>query len=193
MKLSTMITRVHTSETIHVPQIFLDTYARNEADDQHYIAYCLYSDMDIIGINSIYNNGPGSEQINYGEIFHVMKLMNWSGYDWDSLPLERVYHGAGKKLDLPESGLDFQVMLAHSTSLKLHIDKRVESHLYPENDLGDYLETITPAYQWRSTKPKSIHDVCVPAAIKSNYLGLNWVTRVVPAQVSGQADLGYQR
>ncbi|MEA3479072.1 MAG: nucleoside hydrolase, partial [Bacteroidota bacterium] len=275
VKLSTMIIRVHTSETIHIPQIFLDTDARNEADDQHYIAYCLYSDLDIIGINSVHNGGPGSEQINYGEIFNVMKLMNWSGSDWDSLPLERVYHGAGKKLDLPESGqwydtepivteashailaaarganpdnpvwimpvgpctniasavlqarnenfdlkdrirvywlggrekqfnneynggndpwsvfvmgksgLDFQVMLAHPTSLKLHIDNRVESHLYPENDLGDYLETITPVYQWRSTEPKSIHDVCVPAAIKSNYLGLNWVTRVVPAQVSG--------
>ncbi len=40
VKQSTIIIRVHTPETVHVPQVFLDTDARNEADDQHYIAYC---------------------------------------------------------------------------------------------------------------------------------------------------------
>ncbi len=275
VKHSTIIIRVHTPETVNVPQVFLDTDARNEADDQHYIAYCLYSNLDVLGVNSIHNDEPGSEIINYGEIFYVMKMMNWSGTSWDSLPVDRVYHGAGRKLDIPESGnwydtepivteasdailaaarganpdnpvwimpvgpctniasavlqarnegfglkdrirvywlggleesyhneynggndpwsvyvtgksgLDFQVMLAHPTSLKLNIDKRVESHLYPDNDLGNYLKTIIPVFQWMSTLPKSIHDVCVPAAIISNHMGLDWVIKEEPAQVSG--------
>ena len=284
VKQSTIIIRVHTPETVHVPQVFLDTDARNEADDQHYIAYCLYSNLDVLGVNSIHNDESGSEKINYGEIFYVLKLMNRSGTSWDSLPVDRVYHGAGRKLDIPESGnwydtepivteasdailaaarganpdnpvwimpvgpctnvasavlqarnegfelkdrirvywlgglekhyhneynggndpwsvyvmgksgLDFQVMLSHPTSLKLNIDKRVESHLYPDNDLGNYLKTIIPVFQWMSTLPKSIHDVCVPAAIISNYMGLDWVIKEEPAQVSGpENNYGWEK
>ena len=272
---STMIIRVHTPESLNTPQVFVDTDARNEADDQHYIAYCLYSYLDVLGINSIHNNEAGSEEINYGEIFYVLKMMNWSGTAWDSLPLDRVYHGAKRQLNIPErgkwydtapvitdasnailaaarganpanpvwimpvgpctniasavlqaraegfelkerirvywlggrekhfhneynggndpwsvyvmgeSGIEFTVMLGHPTSLKLNIDKRVEAHLYPDNELGDYLETIIPVFQWKSTIPKSIHDVCVPAAIISDYKGFGWVTSVEPAKITG--------
>ena len=277
---SSAIIRVHSPETPMVPQVILDTDSRCEADDQHYIAYSLYSNLDVLGINSIHNDENGSEQINYGEIFYILQMMNLSGTAWDSLPLNRIHHGAERKLDIPESmnwhetepivtdasntilaaargansdnpvwvmsvgpctniasavlqarnegfdlkerirvfwlgglenafnkdynggndpwsvyvmgnsGIDFFVML-DPTSLKLNIDKRIESHLYPDNDLGNYLKIITPVFQWNSTIPKSIHDVCVPAAILSNHFGYNWVLKEEPAQVSGP-DSGYK-
>lgn len=34
-EMSSAIVRVHTPETVHLPQVFLDTDARNEVDDQH--------------------------------------------------------------------------------------------------------------------------------------------------------------
>ena len=67
-----------------------------------------------------------------------------------------------------QSGIDMQILLGHPTSLKLNIDKRVESGLYPDNDLGDYLKEIIPVFQWGSTTVlKSIHDVCVLGTIIS--------------------------
>ena len=82
--------------------------------------------------------------------------------------------------------------MSHPTSLKLNIDKRVESGLYPETELGDYLKTIIPVFQWGSTTiPKSIHDVCVPAMVISDYKELNWITKVEPVKVSGP-DNDYQ-
>ena len=52
--------------------------------------------------------------------------------------------------------------------------------------MGEYLKFITPVFQWGSTTiPKSIHDVCVPAMVISNYKGFNWVTKVAPVKVSG--------
>ena len=282
VKQSSAIIRVHTPETIDLPQVFLDTDSRCEADDQHYIAYALYSDLDILGINSIHNNEPGSEVINYGEIFYIMKLMNYSGKSWGSMPVGRIFHGATKKLVPPssgiwsdtnpivtegseailaaargawpgnpaiilpvgpctniasavlqarkegfklrdrirviwlgglekdyhkeynggndpwsvyvmgQSGINLQILLGHPTSLKLNIDKRVESGLYPDNELGDYLKTIIPVFQWGSTTIlKSIHDVCVPAKVISDYKGLGWVTKVEPVRVSGP-DNDYQ-
>jgi len=276
VKQSSLIIRVHTSETLNLPQVFLDTDSRCEADDQHFIAYALYSGLDVLGINSIHNDQPGSEAINYGEIFYIMKLMNNSGKSWDSMPADRVFHGAAEKLTPPASGvwsdtkpivtdgseailaaargaspdnpllvlpvgpctniasavlqarkegfelrdrirviwlggvekdyyheynggndpwsvyvmgqcgIDLQILLAHPTSLKLNVDKRVESGRYPDNDLGKYLVSITPVFQWGSTTVlKSIHDVCVPAMVISDYKGFNWVTKVAPVKVSG--------
>lgn len=43
---SSVILRVHTPQTVHLPQILLDTDARNEVDDQHYISYALFSELD---------------------------------------------------------------------------------------------------------------------------------------------------
>ncbi len=275
-KQSFAIVRVHTPKTLEIPQVFLDTDARNEADDQHYIAYCLYSNLDILGINSIHNNQPGSEAVNYGEIFYVLKLMNNSGRSWDSMPLDRIFHGAVEKFEQPssgiwsdtkpiitegseailaaargawpgnpaiilpvgpctniasavlqareegfdlndrirviwlgghdkdyhkeynggndpwsvyvmgQSGIDLKILLGDPTSLKLNIDKRIESDLYPNNDLGEYLKTIIPVFQWGSTTVlKSIHDVCVPAMIISEHLGMGWVTKTEAIQISG--------
>jgi len=281
VKQSSLIIRVHTPETLKLPQVYLDTDARCEADDQHFIAYCLYSELDVLGINSIHNDEVGSEAINYGEIINIMKLMNRSGEAWDLMPVNRVFHGAAEKLTPPssgiwsdtepivtegseaiiaaargaspdnpllvlpvgpctniasavlqarkegfelrdrirviwlgglekgyskeynggndpwsvyvmgQSGIDLQILLGHPTSLKLNIDKRIESGLYPDNELGDYLKTIIPVFQWGSTTVlKSIHDVCVPATVISNYKGFNWVTKVAPVKVSGP-DNGY--
>ena len=280
-KQSSAIVRVHSAETIGLPQVFLDTDARCEADDQHFIAYCLYSELDVLGINSIHNDEIESESINYGEIFNIMKLMNISGESWDSMPVNRVFHGATEKLTPPESGvwsdtqpiitegseailaaargaspdnplivlpvgpctniasaalqarnegfelhdrirviwlgglekgfskeynggndpwsvyvmgqtgIEMQILLGDPTSLKLNIDKRIESGLYPDNELGKYLMTIIPVFQWGSTTVlKSIHDVCVPATVISNYKGLNWVTKIAPVKISGPAN-GY--
>ncbi|MCD6321873.1 MAG: nucleoside hydrolase, partial [Clostridiales bacterium] len=276
VKQSSLIIRVHTPETLKLPQVFLDTDARCEADDQHFIAYCLYSELDVLGINSIHNDEVGSEAINYGEIFNIMKLMNISGMAWDSMPTERVFHGATEKLTPPangvwydtepivtegseailaaargaspgnplvvlpvgpctniasavlqarkegfelrdrirviwlgglekgyskeynggndpwsvyvmgQTGIDIQVLLSHPTSLKLNIDKRIESGLYPDNELGEYLVKITPVFQWGSTTVlKSIHDACVPATVISNFKGFNWVTKVAPVKITG--------
>ncbi len=102
---SSAIVRAHSNKTIDVPQVFLDTDARCEADDQHFIAYALYSDLDVLGINSIHNDEPHSEAINYGEIFNIMRLMNLSGRAWDAMPADRVFHGATKKLIAPSSGV----------------------------------------------------------------------------------------
>lgn len=275
-KQSSAIVRVHSAATIGLPQVYLDTDSRCEADDQHFIAYCLYSDLDVLGINSIHNNEPFSEAINYGEIFNIMKLMNISGRAWESMPTERVFHGATEKLTPPtngvwsdtepiitegseailaaargaspvnplivlpvgpctniasavlqarkegfelrdrirviwlggiendyhteynggndpwsvyvmgQSGIDMQIMLSHPTSLKLHVDKRVEAGRYPDNALGEYLVKITPVFQWGSTTVlKSIHDVCVPASVISNYKGFYWVTKVAPVKITG--------
>ena len=273
---SSAIIRVHSNKTIGLPQVFLDTDARCEADDQHFIAYTLYSELDVLGINSVHNGDPYSESINYGEIYNIMKLISLAGKPWNSMPVERVFHGATEQLTPPssgvwwdtkpiitdgsqailaaargaspdnplivlpvgpctniasailqarkegfelrdrmriiwlgglekdyhteynggndpwsvyvmgQSGIDVQIVLSHPTSLKLNIDKRIESDLYPNNDLGDYLITITPVFQWGSTTVlKSIHDVCVPAVVINNYKGYNWVTKVAPVKVSG--------
>jgi len=277
---SSLILRVHTPETVNLPQVVLDTDARNEADDQHYIAYALYGDLDVLAINSIHNNQPESEAINYAEIFYVLQMMRRSGVPLDYLPMDQVYHGAANKLTPPasgiwsdtkpivsegsnailaaargaspnnpvwifpvgpctniasailqarkegfdlskrirvywlggtdkdyvneynggndpwsvyvtgQSGLELRVLLGHPTSLKLHIDKRVESGLYPDNELGNYLKTIIPVFQWMSTDPKAIHDVCVPAAIISEYNDLGWVTKTEPIKLNGP-DQGY--
>ena len=89
-----------------------------------------------------------------------------------------------------QSGIDMQILLSHPTSLKLHIDKRVESALYPENELGEYLLQITPVHQWGSTRPKALHDVCVLAVVINEYLGLDWIKEVEPTCVTGPEE-GY--
>ncbi|MBM4090232.1 MAG: hypothetical protein FJ276_12540 [Planctomycetes bacterium] len=61
-ELSSAIVRVHTPETVHLPQVLLDTDARNEVDDQHYIAYALFSNLDVLGINSAHQ---GPHRINH--------------------------------------------------------------------------------------------------------------------------------
>ena len=95
------IVRAHTGETLHVPQVFLDTDQKNEQDDQHYFGYALFSELDILGINSIHHGG-GQEPINYQEIIHVLNLAKESGLPKDRVPF--VFHGANYRLDVPDGG-----------------------------------------------------------------------------------------
>ncbi len=111
-ELSSAIVRVHTQETLHLPQVILDTDARNEIDDQHYIGYGLFSNVDLLGINSIHHGlrpdhgGHAQEQINYGEIHYIFQLSRASGLlkhrPENLMPL--VFHGARLPLQVPSSG-----------------------------------------------------------------------------------------
>ena len=95
------IVRVHTPETLHVPQVFLDTDQKNEVDDQHYFAYGLFGELDVLGVNSVHHGG-GQEPINYKELVNVLDLAKKSG-----LPPHRataIFRGANERLRVPASG-----------------------------------------------------------------------------------------
>jgi len=94
------IVRVHTHQTLHVPQVVLDTDQKNEQDDQHYFGYGLFSELDVLGVNSIHHGG-GQEPVNYAELLHVLELANKSGLPKHRRPL--LFHGANKRLDVPPS------------------------------------------------------------------------------------------
>ena len=266
------IVRVRRPEQKPVPQVLLDSDARCEADDQHFIGYALFSELDVLAVNSVHN-GPGTESINFGEIHYVFRLAQRSGLSRKHMPM--VFHGADTPLQIPESGdwddtqpivteasdavlaaargaspgspvwilpvgagtniasailqarqegldlknririiwlgghandyhhehnghydpwsvyvmgqsgIDMQVLLSHPTSLLLNIDKRVEAGLYPDNELGKYLLQITPLFQWKTTKPKALHDACVLAVVINDFLGKDWVKEVETSDVSG--------
>ena len=95
------LVRVHTANTLHVPQVLLDTDAKNEQDDQHYLGYGLFSELDLLGINSTHHGG-GQEPINYGEILHVIELATQSNLPAHRVP--RVFRGANRRLQVPASG-----------------------------------------------------------------------------------------
>ncbi len=94
------IIRVHTKQTLDLPQVFLDTDQKNEVDDQHYLAYGVFSELDILGVNSIHHGG-GQEPINYGEIINILNLARESGLPESRQPL--VFRGANERLAVPES------------------------------------------------------------------------------------------
>jgi hypothetical protein len=93
--------RAHTEATRHLPQVLLDTDAKNEQDDQHYIGYGLFSELDLLGINSTHHGG-GQEPINYGEIQHVIELARQSGLPAHRLP--PVFRGSNRRLVVPAGG-----------------------------------------------------------------------------------------
>jgi inosine-uridine nucleoside N-ribohydrolase len=95
------IVRVHTPETLHVPQVHLDTDQKNEQDDQHYFGYALFSELDILGVNSVHHGG-GQEAVNYGEILHVLDLAQQSGLPEDREPF--IFRGADVRLTPPARG-----------------------------------------------------------------------------------------
>jgi hypothetical protein len=95
------IVRVHTPETLHVPQVHLDTDQKNEQDDQHYFGYALFSELDILGVNSVHHGG-GQEAVNYREILHVLDLAKQSGLPVDREPF--IFRGADVRLTPPASG-----------------------------------------------------------------------------------------
>lgn len=95
------LARAHTPATLHVPQVLLDTDAKNEQDDQHYLGYGLFSELDVLGINSVHHGG-GQEPINHAEILHVIDLARQSGLPEHRVPL--VFRGANQRLKVPASG-----------------------------------------------------------------------------------------
>ena len=112
-ELSSAIVRVHTPETLHLPQVLLDTDARNEVDDQHYISYGLFSNVDVLGINSAHHGphrinhfGAAQEPINYGEILYIIELSRISGLleHRSENQIPQVFHGAKVPLPVPASG-----------------------------------------------------------------------------------------
>lgn len=95
------IVRVHTPPTLHVPQVHLDTDQKNEQDDQHYFGYALFSELDVLGVNSVHHGG-GQELINYREILHVLDLAERSGLPEHRVPF--MFRGADVRLSPPASG-----------------------------------------------------------------------------------------
>jgi len=95
-----MIVRVHRPETLHVPQVFLDTDQKNEVDDQHYFGYGLFSELDVLGVNSIHHGG-GQEPVNYRELVNVLDLAKQSGLATHRVTA--IYRGANERLSVPPS------------------------------------------------------------------------------------------
>ena len=87
-------------------RVILDTDAKNEIDDQHYIAYALYSELKVVAINSAHHGGlPGEEwqeAMNWAEIKHILDLARCSGLPAQKLP--PVYRGSPHRLRPPASG-----------------------------------------------------------------------------------------
>jgi hypothetical protein len=95
------IVRVHTQQTLRIPPVHLDTDQKNEQDDQHYFGYALFSELDVLGVNSVHHGG-GQEPVNYREILHVLELAQRSGLPEDREPF--IFRGADFRLTPPESG-----------------------------------------------------------------------------------------
>jgi chitodextrinase len=95
------LVRAHTEATRHLPQVLLDTDAKNEQDDQHYLGYALFSELDVLATNSIHHGG-GQEPVNYAEIQHVYQLAVESGLPQHRLPI--IFRGANERLKVPASG-----------------------------------------------------------------------------------------
>jgi hypothetical protein len=107
-ELSSAIVRVHTPETLHLPQVLLDTDAANEIDDQHAIAYAVFSELDVLAITSSgwikwadadqtrLNPTWDSEDRSYREILKVLDLAQQSGLPDERVPM--VFRGAKQPL-----------------------------------------------------------------------------------------------
>jgi inosine-uridine nucleoside N-ribohydrolase len=103
-ELSSAIVRVHTPGTQHLPQVLLDTDAANEIDDQHAIAYTLFSELDVLAITStgwikwtdeaqtVLAVSWDSEDRSYREIQKVLELAKRSGLPDERVPM--VFRGA---------------------------------------------------------------------------------------------------
>ncbi len=107
-ELSSAIVRVHTPETVHLPQVILDTDAANEIDDQHAIAYAVFSELDVLAITSTgwikwadadqttLTHSWDSEDRSYREILRVLDLAQQSGLPDERVPM--VFRGAKQPL-----------------------------------------------------------------------------------------------
>ena len=93
--------RAHSEATRHLPQVVLDSDVKNEQDDQHYLGYALFSELDVLAVNTIHHGG-GQEPINYAELQYVIKLARESDLPESRVPL--LFRGANQRLTVPESG-----------------------------------------------------------------------------------------
>jgi len=104
-ELSSAIVRVHTPETLHLPQIVLDSDVANEIDDQHAVAYALFSELDVLAITTITWIGWKDqkkqtelfvdwcgEEASYNELMKVLHLAKQSGLPASRVPM--VFRGA---------------------------------------------------------------------------------------------------
>jgi chitodextrinase/inosine-uridine nucleoside N-ribohydrolase len=103
----TALVRVHDETSQGTPQLLLDTDQKNEQDDQYYLGYAVFSELDLLGVNSVHHGG-GQEPINYEEIIHVLGLARKSGASAERMP--RVFRGADERLEVPDSGRWFDTM-----------------------------------------------------------------------------------
>ncbi len=101
----TMLLRVYRPGERPVPRVILDTDAKNEVDDQHYLAYALFSELDVLAINSAHHGGRANEAwqeaMNYAEIVHMLDLARCSGLDVGRIP--PVFRGSPYRLVVPPS------------------------------------------------------------------------------------------
>lgn len=95
-----------------MPQVLPDTHARNEVDDQHYIAYGPFSNVDLLGINSahhgpflINNFSMAQKPINFGEILYVMELCRLSGLldHRTENKIPQAFRGASVTMEVPDT------------------------------------------------------------------------------------------
>ncbi len=103
----TAIIWVHESKASIIPTVLLDTDQKNEQDDQHFLGYAVFSELHLLGVNSVHHGG-GQEQINYDEIVKVLDLSKRSGAQPHRLP--DVYRGADDRLVVPDSGKWFDTL-----------------------------------------------------------------------------------
>lgn len=99
---ATVLLRVHNEKTVGLPQLLLDSDQKNEQDDQYFLGYAIFSELDLLGINSVHHGG-GQEEINYNEIVHVEDLARQSGAVPERIP--QIFRGADVRLEVPGSGV----------------------------------------------------------------------------------------
>ena len=95
------IVRAHSDATRYLPQVVLDSDVKNEQDDQHYLGYAMFSELDVLATNTIHHGG-GQEPINYAELQHVINLARESALPESRVPL--LFRGANQRLTVPDSG-----------------------------------------------------------------------------------------
>jgi inosine-uridine nucleoside N-ribohydrolase len=100
---SHIIVRVHTPQTLHVPQIHLDTDPGNGIDDQHALGYALLSQLDVLGVNSVHHGG-GQDQLtdSHAKIRKIVTLAVFSAPKAFKAP--PLFHGSDRQLYRPEFG-----------------------------------------------------------------------------------------
>lgn len=98
----TALIRVHDEQSLGLPQVLLDSDQKNEQDDQYFLGYAIFSELELLGINSVHHGG-GQEEINYDEIVKVEGLARESGAPEARIP--RIFRGADDRLEVPDSAV----------------------------------------------------------------------------------------